>query len=93
MLMTADFYIRLLLAALVIVGVWNALGEGMVLDRVGAFLEKKWYGKPLGLCPPCAASVYGTAIWFLTGGHWTGLPVFILALSGLMVIVSRNFLK
>ena len=90
--MDADFYIRLLLAALVIVAIWNALDRGEVLGFIGKRLEGKWWGKPLGMCPPCAASVHGTWLWLLTGGEWTGIPIFVLALSGLMVIVTRRLL-
>lgn len=89
---TADFYLRLFLAALIILGVWNALGEKQILSKVGDFLEKRWYGKPLGLCPACAASIYGTATWFLTGGTLPWWPAFVLALSGLMVIIDRKIL-
>lgn len=93
--MTADFYIRMLLAALVIVGIWTALGKDMILDRVGEWLETlpHWLGKPLGLCPPCMSSVYGTTVWFITGGHWTGVFIFILALCGLMKLIAHNLLR
>lgn len=91
--MTADFYLRMLLAALIIIGIWNALGKDQVLDALGGWLEDRWYGKPLGLCPPCAASVHGTWLWFLTGGDWQTWPIFVLALSGLLVLISRNLLR
>jgi len=92
--MNSLFYIRLLLAALVILAVWNAMGRGEILEAVGDWLEKhapKW-GKPFGLCPPCMASVYGSAIWFITGGDLLMWPLFVLALSGLMVIISKTIL-
>ncbi len=90
--MNLDFYLRLALAALVIIGIWNALDPEMILAPVGRWLEKLPFdlGKPLGLCPPCAASVHGTWVYFITGGHWTGLPIFVIALSGAMVIVVRK---
>jgi hypothetical protein len=93
--MTADFYIRLLLAALIILAVWNLMGRDDLLEPVGDWLEKHmpYWGKPLGLCPNCMASVYGTATWFLTGGDFIWWIPFVLALSGAMVLVSRNFLK
>lgn len=93
--MTSDFYLRLLLASLVILAVWNALGKGQILDALGEKMEDwpAWLGKPLGLCPPCMSSVYGTATWFLTGGEWQGVFLFVLALSGGLVLISRNLLK
>lgn len=91
--MTADFWLRIVLASAIILAIWNSLAKGQLLEKVGDFLEDRWYGKPLGLCPPCAASVYGTGVWFLTGGRWTEWPIFILALSGVLVIVSRNLLR
>jgi len=93
--MTADFWLRLALAALVILGVWNAFGPGMILSRAGDWFERHapTLGKPIGLCPPCMASLHGTWVWLITGGHWTCIPIFILALSGLMVLIARNLLK
>lgn len=92
--MNADFYIRLLLAALVIVGAWNLFAPDELLGFAGKWLEKHTphWGKPLGLCPACMSSVYGSAVWFGTGGDWIWLPTFVLALSGLMVIIGKKLL-
>ncbi len=86
----------MLFAALIIVGIWHSLGKGEILDSLGEQMEKKWspwFAKPLGLCPPCMANPYGLLVWFLTGGELVWAPAFVLALSGLMVLVSRNLLK
>lgn len=93
--MNSDFYVRLLLAALIILAVWNLMGKDDLLEPVGDWLEKHmpYWGKPLGLCPNCMASVYGSAVWFATGGDWLWWVPFVLALSGAMVLVSRNLLK
>lgn len=87
-----DFFPRLLIATLVILGIWNATGPGMILERVGNWLERapKWFSKPIGLCPPCMAGVHGTWIWFFLGGDWKLWPIFVLALSGLMVLIVKN---
>lgn len=92
--MTPDFYIRILLAGLIIVGCWNLFGKDELLGFAGNWLEKKMphWGKPLGLCPACMASVYGSTVWFATGGDWVWWPAFVLALSGLMVIVGKRLL-
>jgi hypothetical protein len=93
----ADFWIRMALAAFVIIGVWNALGPGMILGSLGDWMEKwpKWLSKPLGLCPPCMASVYGTTVYFTTGGEysWWWAPAFVIALSGLMKLIAHNLLR
>lgn len=93
--MNPDFWLRMTLAGLVIIGIWNAMGEGDILSFVGDWLEKHapHWGKPIGLCPPCMSSVWGSAVWFLTGGEWTGVFIFVLALSGLMKIVMQTLLK
>lgn len=91
--MDAAFYLRLFLAALIIIGIWNAFAKGMILGRLGDWLEDRWYGKPIGLCPPCAASLYGTATWFATGGDWWWWLPFVLALSGFMKLIAHNLLR
>lgn len=95
--MTAEFFIRLALAALIIVGVWTAFGKGMILGWLGDILERRLpdvFNKPIFACPPCMASTYGTAVWFLTGGEasfwWIA---FVLALSGAMKLITQNFLR
>lgn len=93
--MTADFWLRIALAAAIIIGIWNLFAPGMLLSAVGDWLEKRApnIGKPIGLCPPCMASAHGTWIWLIAGGHWSGVPIFCLALSGVMVLIVRNLLK
>jgi len=93
--MDGPFYLRMLLSALVIIAVWNLMGPGELLGFVGNWMEKNapYYGKPLGLCPPCCASTYGSFLWFFTGGDLFMWLPFVLALSGAMVLISRNLLK
>lgn len=93
--MNTNFWIRLAVSALVIVGVWNALGRGQILFFVGDFLEwlPQAFGKPLGLCMPCMANLYGSTFWFLTGGDVWWWPVFVLALSGLMRLIADNLIR
>lgn len=93
--MNPDFWLRLAVASLVIIGIWNAFGPGMILSRAGDWFEKHapTLGKPIGLCPPCMASLHGTWIWLVTGGRWIELPIFILALSGAMVLITKTFLR
>jgi hypothetical protein len=90
-----DFWNRIMISALVIVGIWNAAGPGMALSRFGDWLSAKhpYVGKPICLCLPCMASLHGTWLNFVLGGSMSELPVFILALSGLLVIVTRRLLS
>lgn len=93
--MNGDFWLRLAVASLVIIGVWNAFGKGQILDALGERMERwpAWLSKPMGLCPPCMSSTYGTAVWFILGGDAYAWPLFVLALSGAMVLIAKNMLR
>jgi len=88
---------KMVLAALVIVGVWNAFNEGMVFDDAGKFLRKrlpKWITFPTFDCPMCMASVWGSIVWFNTGGNVTiEWFFFVVALSGLCKLVAIEWLN
>ncbi|HUD75905.1 MAG TPA: hypothetical protein VMQ76_12610 [Terracidiphilus sp.] len=81
---------RLVINALVIIGVWEATGPGMILERPAAAL-KAAVGpvavKPLFDCTVCMASVWGLAYWFL--GRRCRPLWHVLALAGLMKLVMR----
>lgn len=89
--MTSDFWLRLVLAALMILGIWTIFLPDMLLGRVGDDLERR-YGefvcKPMISCPQCMSSFHGTLIWFLTGGSWTWWVPFVLALCGFLKILT-----
>lgn len=95
--MNFEFWTRLALAMLVIVGVWNAFGEGMVFGSAGKWGRKvfpKFITMPLYDCPMCMASAWGTTIWFSTGGdvsRWWFF--FVVALSGLCKLVAIEWLN
>lgn len=94
--MTADLFIRLALAALVITGVWTTFGKGMIFGWLGDIFERRLpdaINKPIWQCPPCMSSVWGTTIWFWTGGDATWYVPFVLALCGTMKLISHNLLK
>ncbi len=93
--MNGDFWLRMMVASLIIIGVWNLFSPGMLLGKFGDWLleHAPFVGKPLGLCPPCCASVYGTAVWFSTGGDWVWWVPFVLALSGFLRLVAGNLLR
>jgi len=96
MMPTLDFWIRLPLAGFIIVGVWALFGKGMLLEPIGKWTDKwmsRWVQKPLFDCPPCQSSVWGTAVWFSTGGDWLWWIPFCLALCGILKIVAHNLLN
>lgn len=95
--MTADFWLRLALAALTISGVWAAFGADMIFDKLGKWAEKrfpKWLTMPTFVCPICMSSFWGSGVWFFAGGDvspWW--PAFVLALAGAMKIMVGTILK
>jgi hypothetical protein len=93
--MIADFLLRLLIGSCVCIGVWNAFGKDEIMGWLGNILEKHFpekVNKPIFMCPPCMASLWGSAVWFYLGGGFWLWPVFVLALSGLNVLVVQNLI-
>lgn len=91
-----DFWHRLSIAALVIIGVWTLFRKEMLLGEIGEWCYKhlpQMLYKPFIGCPPCMASAHGTAIWFYLGGDWAMWPVFLLALCGVMKLLVIEFLS
>lgn len=80
----------LIFNALVVIGVWESTAPGMILEKPAAWLESKlgrYWVKPLFNCPPCMASVWGTAFYFL---HDYGRPLwYVLALAGLIKLILK----
>lgn len=59
-----DFLLHALLTSFAIVGLHTTAEEGMVFEKPADWLYNhlpKWLGKPLIGCPPCMASIWGTA--------------------------------
>jgi hypothetical protein len=48
----------------------------------------EYWSKPLFICPPCMASVWGTIVWFMAGGSLVLWPFYILSLSGLVTLIN-----
>lgn len=90
-----NFLQLLLIGCLVCIGIWNAFKPGMIFGWLGKIWDRRLpevLQKPLYSCPPCLASIYGSALWILAGGDLTWWPVFVLALSGLNRLVSSKLL-
>jgi len=91
-----DFWHRLFVAALLIVGVWTIFRKEMLLGNLGEWCYKHlplMIYKPTIGCVPCMASVHGSLVWFYMGGGVRLWPVFILALCGLMKLITIEFLS
>lgn len=93
--MMNEFLLKLFVASLMCVGIWNLFHKGMILGWLGDIWERRLpeaINKPLWSCPPCLASVHGTWIWFYLGGDAMMWVPFCLALSGLNKLLSDNLL-
>jgi hypothetical protein len=95
--MNFDFWLRIALGVLVIVGVWNAFDQKMVFGKLGAWARRKfpeWLTMPLFDCPMCMASVWGTTMWFGTGGDFSRWwAIYVVALSGMCKLVAIEWLN
>jgi hypothetical protein len=49
-----------------------------------------FWSKPLFICPPCMASVWGTAFFIFTAYPMWMWPVYILMLSGLVTLINSS---
>lgn len=90
--MNLFFWQTLLGTALIIVAVHNLFGPGELFGWLGDIFDRrlpKALQKPIYTCMPCQASIYGTATWLYLQGPLELYVPFILALSGLMKIVSQ----
>ena len=73
---TTIFLSQATIMAVVALGAWTAMGEGMILSFVTRWAEKlpKWMAKPIATCPRCMCSVWGLtallALGFDLGFTW-----------------------
>ncbi len=74
-------------------GVWTAMGEGMILEFIRKPLEKlpSWIHKPLASCPRCMVTIYGTAAVMLLGYPvlWQWWPAYLVCAVGLQEMLHR----
>ncbi|TXH44723.1 MAG: hypothetical protein E6Q97_32350 [Desulfurellales bacterium] len=79
---------------LVALGVWAAMGEGMVLSIFRKGVEEMFQplvAKPLATCPRCMVTIYGTGAVLLLGytfDPWMW-PVYICGAVGLQEMLHR----
>lgn len=79
--------------ALVPLGAWTAMGEGMVLEWVPRVCRHMpvWIQKPLTSCPRCMVSAWGipaALLVFPDLNLWL-LPVYMLGACGLQELLHR----
>lgn len=67
--MALDLIAQAALMAVVALGAWTAMGEGMALRWLAwvAALFPPWITKPLATCPRCMCSVWGIAALIVCG--------------------------
>lgn len=87
--------------ALCVLGLYAAMGEGMVLAPLRILFERitdnrvlRWVRPALYECPICMASIWGTVVWLVMGMNFTGLWVlYVFAVAGfnyVMVNITDN---
>jgi ABC-type phosphate transport system permease subunit len=94
---TIIFLAQAAIMAVVALGAWTAMGEGMILSFVTRWAEKlpKWMAKPLATCPRCMCSVWGIVALLALGYDFSStwnivqLPVLILAAVGIQELLYR----
>ena len=94
---TIIFLAQAAIMAVVALGAWTAMGEGMVLSFVTRWAEKlpKWMAKPLATCPRCMCTIWGSAALFRLGYDFSStwnivqLPVLILTAVGIQELLHR----
>lgn len=79
------FILFVIIQALIINGIKEAMNEGMILEKLGKRLKEvlgEYWFAPFGGCIRCMSSVYGAitywpVVLYLFGFHWPEIPVFI----------------
>lgn len=84
---------NIIVMALAALGVWTAMGEGMVFEPVRKVAEMfpVFIQKPLATCPRCMVTIYGTAALLLLGWQFNIYvwPVYLIAAVGLQEMLHR----
>lgn len=79
--------------ALAAMGMWTAMGEGMILHKWTKVIERwpKALSYPLGACPRCMVTVFGTIAALGIGWDFDLLPwlAYVPCAVGLQELVQR----
>lgn len=93
--MMLEILIFVLFQGLAINGFHQAMDEGMIFNGYKNWLKKRkaWFGKPMGLCIKCSASVGGTITFWpaaLYAYGWRPIELFAWVFD-IFVLVVINF--
>ncbi len=83
--------------ALCVLGLYAAMGEGMILEWLRCFFDKatdnkilKYIRPALFECPICMASIWGTVVWLVVGNqlgaYWV---LYVFGVAGFNYIVMN----
>lgn len=89
----ADHLTIIAVMALVPMGAWVAMGDGMVLEWLSVAMRvlPEWGQKPLSTCPRCMCSAWGipAAMYAFPDMNPWLIPVYLLAAVGLQELIQR----
>ncbi len=83
------------IGSLCVMGLYAAMGEGMILEWLRMFFEKVTNNKVLRHirpalyeCPICMASIWGTVVWLVLG-YWFSITwvLYVFAVAGFNYII------
>lgn len=85
----------IIIGALCVLGLYAALGEGMILERLRDLFEivtdnrlLRYIRPALYECPICMASIWGSAVWFVIGNTVSVLWVlYVFGVAGLNYVI------
>lgn len=83
------------IGSLCVLGLYAAMGEGMILEFLHDFLERATNNRllrhirpALYECPICMASIWGTIVWLLLGNWFSAAWVlYVFAVAGLNYVL------
>src|SRR4051812_45294702 len=86
---------KIAIGSLCVMGMYAAMGEGMILSSLRLFLELitdnkilRYLRPPLYECPICMASIWGTIAWLIMGMSFTGLWVlYVFGVAGFNYVI------
>lgn len=69
MMHTIELLAQAALMAVVALGAWTAMAEGMALNFIARFADRMpaWIAQPLATCPRCMCSLWGSAALIVFG--------------------------
>lgn len=81
--------------ALCVLGLYTAMGEGMILQWLRDLFERvtdnrvlRYIRPALYECPICMASIWGTVVWLLIGNIFTvSWVLYVFAVAGLNYVI------